>query len=304
MSNNLDAIVEALNGGMGSAISKTVTFPLDLIKTRMASAATRTSAAKMASDIVKREGVPGLYKGLRPKLIKSVTGKVLYFYLYKLLGSLFVTSRNEAMSAAANLVVGFCSELFELPVIMPLEAIATRTQTSKMSFWEAYSSLYAEGKLYVALDAYVLGAFQPAIQNTLFDQMRMRVQRPLSTLESFALGVIASSLAITLTYPLDFARTKAQTTPTTSPLELEKGALLVVPPRPPLDLSMMAIWRRTIAEDGLLGVFAGLKPHLTAGVVSAALMLTIRDQINSFNRKMVYRFFATRSPPRRRVPRG
>jgi hypothetical protein len=272
-----DAVIEAMNGGVGSLTSKLVTFPLDLIKTRAASSPLQTQ--EVIADIFKRQGLLGFYQGLGPKLVKSVTGKVLYYFIYSILSGWLKDGKGN-LSTWRNLVVGFFSEVLELPVVMPLEAVATRVQVARSSGAEAFSSLLAEGKLYVSLDAYVLGAMQPAIQNTIFDQMTLAVagKRPtLSALESFVLGVLASSIAITVTYPLDFARTVAQ----------GRAKKQRDDDSPAVDDSMLAVWKRTVEAEGVLGVFKGLSPCLAQGVLSSALMLMVKAKIANLNRNLV-----------------
>jgi len=197
--------------------------------------------------------------------------KVLYFFNYSVLSNL---ARDKAgrVSPFRNLVVGYWAEILELPVIMPLEAVATRVQLSKQSGLDAFQALLAERKLFVSLDAYVLGACQPALQNTIFDQLCNVLKRDLSTLESFVLGLVASSIAITLTYPLDFARTVAQANRK----------------KEDRDDSLVGILTHTLRAHGPLGVFKGLSASLMQGALSAALMLMIKARIANFNRRLLY----------------
>jgi hypothetical protein len=269
-----EALVEAINGGVGSATSKLTLYPFDLLKTRMAKQADGKTLIETIQDILQKDGIHGLYKGSGPKIFKSVTGKVLYFYLYRILSNLAAQMEGSSISTLSmksNLIVGFFSEVCELPVIMPLEAIATKSQVAKKgeSFIDIAKMLYTENKLFVSLDAYVLGALQPAFQMTIFDQIKRRMARPLSTLESFMLGVLASSFAITVTYPLDLARTQNQTA--------EKGK------HPE---GFFTVWARIIQNNGFLALFSGLSASLIQGVLSAALMLAVKERITSFNRRL------------------
>ena len=207
-----DALSEAATAGVASAISKMTTYPFDLLKTKMATAEKQQSLVETASNIVSKDGVGGLYKGSGPRVFKSVTGKVLYYYIYRTLTDAVIGNESRNLTALENVVVGYFSEVLELPVIMPLDAVATRTQLSKtpVTFLQVAKQLYKENRLFVSWEAYVLGAMQPALQNTIFDQLKARMNRSLSALESFVLGVIAASISITITYPLDFARTVSQ----------------------------------------------------------------------------------------------
>jgi len=207
-----DPLTEAATAGVASAVSKLSTYPFDLLKVRMATDEANKSLPEAIRHIVEKDGVMGLYKGSSPKVFKSVTGKVLYYYIYRTLSNLAIGNEQRGLTAVENLVIGFLSEVLELPVIMPLEAVATRAQVSKKhaSFATIAKQLFDENRLYVSVDAYVFGALQPAIQNTIFDQLKAKIARPLTAIESFALGVLASSVALTVAYPLDFARTVNQ----------------------------------------------------------------------------------------------
>lgn len=203
-----DPLTEAITAGVATTCAKLSTYPFDLLKTRMATSNQNKNLWKFIVHVYETDGISGFYEGSKPKVFKSVTGKVLYFYIYRLLSEFAVGSSKRNLTTEENLLIGFLSEVLELPVIMPLEAIATKSQVMKNAkFFEVAEELWREGRLYVSLDAYVLGAFQPAIQNTIFDQIKFKINRPLTLLESFSLGVLASSIAITVTYPLDFART-------------------------------------------------------------------------------------------------
>ena len=286
-----EALVEAVNGGVGSLTSKLSLYPLDLLTTRMSVGGTGDKAKgplEVAADIVREQGVAGLYRGAAPKVFKSVTGKVLYFYLYRVLSDLANRleggAKGAALSMRANLVVGFLSEVLELPVIMPLEAVATRQQVAKpgTTVSQTLAELVREGKLYVALDAYVLGALQPAIQMTLFEQLKSRLlgtaRKSLTVSESFLLGVVASSCAITATYPLEIARVRNQTS---------KASTTTADGKPAPAPGVLQVWADIMRTDGVPGLFRGLTPKLTQGVLSAALMLMVRERIARVTRRLL-----------------
>jgi hypothetical protein len=272
----MESLVEATNAAVGSACSKLVVYPLDLIKTRMAKEG--KSLGEVVAELEREGGgKAGLYKGIESKLIKSVTGKFFYFYLYATLSRLRSAQLGGApLDTLSNLVVGFFSEVLELPLIMPLEAIVSKVQASKgdgLSFSAAARALYREGgdslsKFYVSLDSYVLGAMQPAIQMSVFDQVRplvLRGRKELSALEAFLLGTLASSIAVTLTYPMDIARTLAQTSDGD---EARSG--------------MLATLRRVVSRGGPLAVFDGLSAQLYQSVLSAAIMLVVKEKIKRY----------------------
>jgi hypothetical protein len=210
-----DALSEAATAGVASAMAKVSTYPFDLLKARMATSDSNQGVFDSLGLIIQQDGVLGLYKGSGPRVTKSVTGKVLYFYLYRTLTNLVLQAdKTRCLTAFENVVVGYLSDIFGLPLVMPLDAIATRIQLTKTptTFVQVAQDLYNEKRLFVSWEAYVLGAMQPALQNTIFDQIKAQVYkgRALSALESFILGVVAASVSMTATYPLDFARTVSQ----------------------------------------------------------------------------------------------
>jgi hypothetical protein len=121
---HLDAVVDATTAGVGSAVSKLTTYPLDLLKTSLAVAPKDATVTSTVRKLTESRGVLGMYKGIQPKLVKSVTGKVLYFFIYRtLLNKHRAATESDDVGALANLVYGYFSEVLELPVVMPLEAV-------------------------------------------------------------------------------------------------------------------------------------------------------------------------------------
>lgn len=290
--------MEATTAAVGSAVSKVVVYPLDLVKTRMATSEGQGLGATVAA-LQEEEG--GLYRGIGPKLFKSVTGKFFYFYLYSSLSQAQLArmpDSSQGLSAVSNLVIGFFSEVLELPLIMPLEAIVSRVQAStsgSVGGLAVARQMYDKGGLgvfYVSLDAYVLGAMQPAIQMSVFDQMKPLVTRgraagELGAAEAFLLGTAASSLAVTATYPMDLCRTQAQTCDDASK------------PRQGLLQAMRAI----VARDGVAGLFRGLSAQLFQSVLSAAIMLMVKERLKVATTKLLVVLFRalgflSKSPPK------
>ena len=276
------AFIEACNGGVGSAVSKCSTYPLDLIKTRMAAGG--GSAGDVVSEVIKAAGPMGLFQGLRPKLVKSVTGKFLYFYIYKALNDMYTDKiqpkidgdNRQVVDTFFNILIGYFSEIFELPVIMPLEAVVSRVQNDKDNVGAIVlaQQMYREGGIgafYVALDAYVVGALQPAIQFSVFDRTKallLKGQAELSAGQSFLLGVVASSIAVTATYPIELARMIKQTTGNDAD-------------------SLLVILRKVVRADGVLAMFKGLAPNLLQSVLSAAIMLMVKEKITRVTTKLL-----------------
>ncbi|KAJ1983921.1 mitochondrial thiamine pyrophosphate transporter [Dimargaris verticillata] len=86
---------DAICGGLAGVVSKTGVFPLDLVRKRMqvqgpsrkyfghdAVPQYQTSITQTIRQIVKHEGVLGLYRGIVPGLIKSAPASAATFFIY------------------------------------------------------------------------------------------------------------------------------------------------------------------------------------------------------------------------------
>ena len=82
--------------------------------------------------IMSTEGVGGLYRGINNKLLKSMSQKFIYFYLFKYLSDRVRTMHKvKNPGSGALVVIGFLGELLGLPLIIPLEAVVTKVQMAK-----------------------------------------------------------------------------------------------------------------------------------------------------------------------------
>jgi hypothetical protein len=163
------------------------------------------------SDVLARITKRGWYTGLNAKMSKSVTQKTLYFFLFKglsqLHGQLF---NNGKESAATNvlLTIGYLAELLGIPVVAPLETITVQIQTGSgnetmLDVIRRVLRMKGVGGFYGAMDGYVIGAVQPAIQFTIYEQVKRywllgRTAQVLSAAEAFWLGASSKAVALTV----------------------------------------------------------------------------------------------------------
>jgi len=149
-------------------------------------------------------------------------------------------------------------------------------------------NMYKEGglsKFYVSLDAYLFGALQPAIQFSFYDQIRPIMMKnrkgDLSAFEAFCLGTVASSLAVTVTYPMDLCRTLSQT---------GTGK----------QQNIFETLSGILKSEGFLGLFNGLSAQLFQSVLSAAIMLMVKEKIKKVTTKLLLIIFTALGIHRRR----
>ncbi|ERM94556.1 hypothetical protein AMTRI_Chr04g190640 [Amborella trichopoda] len=111
---------------ISAMVAETATFPIDITKTRLQlygesiSAASRAHAFRTAIDIVKGEGLMGLYKGLSPALIRHLFYTPIRIACYENL-------RNAAPEGNKALIGGVSGILGQI-VASPADLIKVRLQ--------------------------------------------------------------------------------------------------------------------------------------------------------------------------------
>jgi hypothetical protein len=314
----MEQLIEAINAAIATAFSKLATYPLDIVKTRLATAPASTTVGQVVSDLTKTNGIGGLFFGVENKLVKSCTAKFIYFYIYRALINLG-SGPNGEISVASNLVIGYLGEFFSLPVIMPLEAIVSKSQTAGISGKQAMSVMYQEGgvnRFYAAPFAYVMGCCQPAIQYTIYDQIKrayLLTQKgtkngaQLSALTAFLLGAVTNIIAVTACYPLEVIRmtqqsgvgdpaasTSSSSSSSSSDHKTPHGFFGAAKHHVQ---DALAVANTIVQQDGPLGLFKGVGPQLTASVFSSALMLMVKERILEVSTRILYLLLLGSKPP-------
>lgn len=308
----MEQLIEAINAAIATAFSKVATYPLDIVKTRLATAPASTTVGQVVSDLTKTNGIGGLFFGVENKLVKSCTAKFIYFYIYRALINLG-SGPNGEISVASNLVIGYLGEFFSLPVIMPLEAIVSKSQTAGISGKQAMSVMYQEGgvnRFYAAPFAYVMGCCQPAIQYTIYDQIKrayLSTQKgtknvaQLSALTAFLLGAVTNIIAVTACYPLEVIRMTQQSgvgdpaASSSSSDDKTPHGFFGAAKHHVQDA--LAVANAIVRQDGPLGLFKGVGPQLTASVFSSALMLMVKERILEVSTRILYLLLLGSKPP-------
>jgi hypothetical protein len=124
--------------------------------------------------------------------------------------------------------------------------------------------------MYKGIQTYVVLCLKPAIQYTVFEQVKRimikgKKSQKLSPAQSFFLGMVARTVATIVVFPYVRAKVVLQT----RPHDDDKKE------------SITTMLTEMYKEGGLAEWFQGLGPELTRGVLSAALMLMIKEQIGT-----------------------
>lgn len=137
-----DLIFSAVAGGSAGAVAATFVCPLDVIKTRfqvhglpnMPPSARGSVIISSLEQIVKNEGIKGLYRGLSPTITALLPTWAVYFTVYNPLKGLLDShvDGNDQLSIGANIIAASGAGVATAIATNPLWVVKTRLQTQGM----------------------------------------------------------------------------------------------------------------------------------------------------------------------------
>ena len=313
MSQKEDTIAsEVIAASLGGAISASVLYPVEVLKTKMQAGnddgdddegkqndgnseeKQPPTMVEYASRLYRKEGAGIFVHGMETSAFQSATEKALYFFAYQALKNVHaaVTS-NAKLDGFSNLLLGCAAEWAHLPITLPLDCWTTQIQTNTNPDETPMALLLSllnagPSKMYKGIQAYTVLCLKPALQYTIFEQVKAaviarRAQKTLSTAEAFLLGMVARAVATVVVFPYLRAKVMLQAAKSE-----QNGATAgdVVTPSAHAS-SIPAMLGKMYQQGGLALWFQGLGPELTRGVLSAALMMTIKEKIATVVKSML-----------------
>ncbi|KAJ0810371.1 putative mitochondrial carrier domain superfamily [Helianthus annuus] len=93
---------------LSAMVAETTTFPIDITKTslQLHAAAHPVSAFQVATDILRKQGVTGLYKGLSPALLRHLFYTPIRTVGYEQLRHAFISHDNHSLSLPSKALIG------------------------------------------------------------------------------------------------------------------------------------------------------------------------------------------------------
>ncbi|UNI22434.1 Pyrimidine nucleotide transporter, mitochondrial [Purpureocillium takamizusanense] len=259
-----------------------------------------TDTIQILRGVYQTEGARALFKGLGPNLIGVVPARSINFYVYGNGKRLLAEHWNRGEEAPwVHLVAGVMAGVATSTATNPIWMVKTRLQLDKNvsersggamqrqyrnSFDCVRQIVRGEGMrgLYKGMSASYLGVAESTLQWMLYEQMKAslarREQRIVASGREKTLTdrVIdwtgnmgaaggAKLIAAVLAYPHEVARTRLRQVP------LDGGR----PKYTGLVQCFKLVWK----EEGLMGLYGGLTPHLMRTVPSAAIMFGMYEGI-------------------------
>jgi len=252
--------------------------------------------------VLRDEGAGGLYGGAVSKSMHSVSSSFLYFLAFSAFKRTYEERMKTKIGVGATLAAAAAAGCCNVLVTEPLDTYTTRKQLESKDvgtstkidgesdgdegFKDTLRALRAPEVskkhsemtgLYSGLGASLALTINPAIQYTVFEQLRQRlmvimnvraqrrgISKPvveLSTFDAFVLGAVSKATATILTYPLVRAKV------------LQKAGRREEDRR-----SLMSTLKRVHREEGARGMYKGLDAQLVKTVLAGALAMTIKEK--------------------------
>ncbi|XP_077210633.1 nicotinamide adenine dinucleotide transporter 1, chloroplastic-like [Tasmannia lanceolata] len=304
-----DLFCNAFAGAAAGAISATVVCPLDVIKTRLQvqvlprephSGHKGSLIVASVKQIIKNEGIKGMYRGLSPTLLALLPTWAVYFTVYEQLKGLHRSQvdGNQQLPLGANMIAAAGAGAATAIATNPLWVVKTRLQTQGMRpdvvpYKSIFSALkriaHEEGirGLYSGLLPSLAGVTHVAIQFPAYEKLKYYLaRRDNTTVDQLGPGkiAIASSLskvlASTMTYPHEVVRSRLQEQGQSRNSENHyTGVIDCV--------------KKIFRNEGIRGFYRGCATNLLRTTPSAVITFT------SF--EMVKRFFNQVLPPKQQT---
>eukprot|EP00578_Thalassiosira_sp_NH16_P003263 CAMPEP_0181134996 /NCGR_PEP_ID=MMETSP1071-20121207/32386_1 /TAXON_ID=35127 /ORGANISM="Thalassiosira sp., Strain NH16" /LENGTH=364 /DNA_ID=CAMNT_0023221553 /DNA_START=42 /DNA_END=1136 /DNA_ORIENTATION=+ len=202
------------------------------LKSRYSAAASEGMGSYASLMYSNEGGVAPFYAGVVTSAVQSATEKALYFFAYTFLKNEYVgITGNPNIGAISNLILGCFAEWAHLPVTLPIDCVTTAIQTDDKNrgAFVLLGSILSEkgiGGFYKGIEAYTVLCLKPAIQYTVYEQVKKIViasrrinaqggrvvSESLHAAEAFFLGMFARIVATMLTYPYLRAKVMLQST--------------------------------------------------------------------------------------------
>jgi hypothetical protein len=321
----LPALGHAMSGAAGTAISKLITYPLDLVITRLQAQrqlkrdgkhAHYTGILDAIETIYEREGGFGaFYSGLGPDIVKGVADSFLFFLAYSYVRQKRLTARGSArrLPVFEEIGVGAVAGAFSRFWTTPLQQIVTRKQTATMVNEGTYmpippSSNTADIAREILREKGVQGfwsGYSATVVLTLNPSITMLLHKILLSLLvprakrddpgarlTFLLAATSKALASTVTYPFSLAKTRAQVSsqkPSSTTGETsELGKSDNSRTAQARQRTVFSTILRIAQTEGLAGLYQGLGAEVLKGFFSHGITMFMKDKIHTLIISLYY----------------
>ncbi|KAF1925792.1 peroxisomal adenine nucleotide transporter 1 [Didymella exigua CBS 183.55] len=317
----LPALGHATSGALGTAISKLITYPLDLVVARLqVQKQLQGENEKPRYDgildaiekIYEREGgISAFYNGVPHEVFKGVTDSFLFFlaYSYVRQNRLAAQGGRKSLGALEEIGVGVVAGAFSKLCTTPIQNIVTRKQTAAMTALDgstgippassardiAYEIRKEKGLqgFWSGYSASLILTLNPSL-TMLLHKVLLRLLVPHGKRDdpgariTFLIAATSKALASTLTYPFQLAKTRAQVS-SQKPSDASGETSEFEKTEKPLRSKAVRARQRTVfatilriaQTEGFQGLYQGLGGEVLKGFFSHGITMLMKERIHA-----------------------
>lgn len=317
----LPALGHATSGALGTAISKLITYPLDLVVARLQVQKQLQSENERPrydgildaiEKIYEREGgLSAFYNGVPHEVFKGVTDSFLFFlaYSYVRQSRLAANGGRKSLGALEEIGVGVVAGAFSKFCTTPIQNIVTRKQTAAMTALDRSTGKPpASGTRDIAneimeekgLQGFWSG-YSASLILTLNPSLTMLLHKVLLRVLvskdrrddpgariTFLIAATSKALASTITYPFQLAKTRAQVS-SQKPDETTGETSEFEKKEQPLRSKAVRARQRTVfatilriaQTEGFAGLYQGLGGEVLKGFFSHGITMLMKERIHA-----------------------
>ncbi|KAI9740751.1 MAG: ADP/ATP carrier protein [Claussenomyces sp. TS43310] len=284
----------AIAGASGAVLANAMVYPLDIVKTRLQVQVKRNpkdavptgvdaihynSTWDALTRIAADDGIAGLYAGLNGALLGVACTNFAYFYWYSIVRTLYTSTQKvpkkpgTVVELSLGAAAGALAQLFTIPIAV----VTTRQQTQNKS---ERKGLVGTGRdvvnsedgwtgLWRGMKASLVLVVNPAITYGAYQRLKDIMfpgKTSLRPWEAFILGAMSKSLATVVTQPLIVAKVGLQSKP--PPARNGKPFK-----------SFGEVMQFIVQNEGLLGLFKGIAPQITKGLIVQGLLMMTKERM-------------------------
>ncbi|KAJ8111145.1 hypothetical protein OPT61_g6191 [Boeremia exigua] len=317
----LPALGHATSGALGTAISKLITYPLDLVVARLQvqkqlqgdnERPKYDGILDAIEKIYEREGgLSAFYNGVPQEVFKGVTDSFLFFlaYSYVRQNRLAANGGRKSLGALEEIGVGVVAGSLSKFCTTPIQNIVTRKQTAAMTALDhSTGKPPASSTRDIAEEIWrekgLLGfwsGYSASLILTLNPSMTMLLHKVLLRLLvsqdrrddpgariTFLIAATSKALASSITYPFQLAKTRAQVSsqkPSQTTGETSEFEKIEQPLRSKTvrarQRTVFATILRIAQTEGFLGLYQGLGGEVLKGFFSHGITMLMKERIHS-----------------------
>lgn len=321
----LPALRNASAGAGGTTVANVITYPLDLVCTRLQ--VQQKSAGTKEDGSTKRQeydsvvdairkiygnegGIPAFYNGIAGDTLKAVLDSFLFFLAYNMIWRLrktyVPTTKNPVIQAAEGLSIGFAAGAFTKGLTCPIQNVVSKQQTQsaaeEQTVREIINDIYARHGLagfWAGYSANLLMTLNPSLTFFLDAFLRrvLRVGQEPGPATTFILAANGKATANVLMYPVKVVKSRAQIESSSEKSTSHEGknasaqsANFENQYREPHKKSHNPFTAvRTIAQkEGIAALYAGVWGELFKGFFSHGLTMLVKEQIPKLAIQLYY----------------